>query len=293
MRHGVGWWLLLLLAMPLAAELRVAHVAPQGARDMRTEYPLAMLRLALAEAGVTYRLQQTEEMHQSRALKLLAHKQGIDVVWTMTSPEREASLRPIRIPLYKGLIGWRVLLVQREQLARFANIDSDQLSQLLAVQGHDWPDAQILQANGFNVLPVTGHESLFELLNRGRVQYFPRSVIEVLDEFNNHPDLALAIEPGLLLYYPTAIYFFVHPDNDTLAQALELGLERAIANGKFDALFNRMNGPMLAALKIPQRRVISLQNPLLPAATPLTRNQLWLQPQQCGAICTANAVPPP
>ena len=286
-------WLLLLLAMPLAAaELRVAHVAPQGVLDVRTEYPLALLRLALVEAGVDFRLQQTEEMHQSRALKLLEQDQGIDVVWTMTSVEREAKLRPIRIPLCKGLIGWRVLLVRGDQLGRFTGLEDDQLRQLSGGQGHDWPDTQILQANGFNVMPITGHESLFEMLNRGRIQHFPRSVIEVMDELNNHPDMALAIEPGLLLYYPTAFYFFVHPDNDALAKALEQGLERAIANGKFDALFNQVHGPMLAALNIQQRRVIALENPLLPAATPLARQQLWLLPQQCGTLCAPDVITP-
>lgn len=274
----------LLLSSVAAAELRVAHLTPQSDQDKREDYPLAVLQLALAESGASYRLQPVPYLNQSRALKLLELRQGIDVVWSMTSSEREAKLRPIRIPIDKGLLGWRVLLVREAQLPLFHHADLELLRQLIGGQGHDWPDLQILIANDFKVMPSSDYEALFALLAKDRIQYFPRGVIEVMDEWRNHRQMQLAIEPSLLLHYPAAIYFFVHPDNDALAQALEQGLERAIANGKFDALFNQMHGPVLDALKIPQRRVISLQNPLLPEATPLTRRALWLQPQQFGDL---------
>ncbi len=293
MRYVVLGWLWL-LAMPLAAEMRIAYAASaEGSSGILSEYSLAVLRLALDEAEVAYRLQPTSDVQQGRALKLLEHKQGLDVVWTMTSAEREASLRPIRFPIDKGLIGWRVLLVREEQLRRFVGLSDDQLRQLVGGQGHDWPDTPIWQENGFNVLPISGHDSLFEMLNRGRLQYFPRSVIEVMHDVEKYKDMSFAIEPGLLIYYPAAFYFFVHPDNEPLAQAIELGLERALANGKFDALFNRMLGPTLVALKIPERRVIVLNNLLLPAATPLSRKDLWLLPQECGRYCAGNSASAP
>lgn len=292
MKYRCGWLLLLGLWSGAAlAALQVTHLTPQNDQDKRDDYPLAVLQLALAESGVEHQLNPVSYLNQGRALKLLEQRQGVDVVWSMTSREREAKLRPIRFPIDKGLIGWRVLLVREAQLPLFHNMGLDLLRQLIAGQGHDWPDLQILKGNGFKVMPSSDYEALFALLAKDRIQFFPRSVNEVMDEWRAHPGMQLAIEPSLLLHYPAAIYFFVHPDNDALAQALELGLERAIANGKFDALFNQMHGPLLAALKIPQRRVIELHNPLLPAATPLARSQLWLQPQQCGAICGASATP--
>ena len=281
MKYGCGWLLLWSLWSGAAlATLSVTHLTPQNDQDKRDDYPLAVLQLALAESGVEHRLNPVSYLNQGRALKLLEQRQGVDVVWSMTSSEREAKLRPIRFPIDKGLIGWRVLLVREAQLPLFHNAGLDLLRQLIAGQGHDWPDLQILKGNGFKVMPSSDYEALFALLAKDRIQYFPRSVNEVMDEWRAHPDMQLAIEPSLLLHYPAAIYFFVHPDNELLAQTLELGLERALANGKFDALFNQMHGPLLAELNIGQRRIIELNNPLLPAATPVARRALWLQPQQ-------------
>lgn len=62
---------------------------------------------------------------QSRALLHLSGQDEMDVVWTMTSEDRERNFFPIRIPIYKGLIGWRVGLIQelrREKLAELENM---------------------------------------------------------------------------------------------------------------------------------------------------------------------------
>ena len=41
----------------------------------------------------------------------LASSQGtVDICWTMSTDERETQILPIRIPIDKGLIGWRIAL---------------------------------------------------------------------------------------------------------------------------------------------------------------------------------------
>lgn len=267
--------LLLLFSWPLSATQVITHVLPETADDSRARYPLALLKLALDHNGVDYRLQGSEGMPQNRALKLLALGQGVDVVWTMTSPEREAALRPIRIPIHKGLIGWRVLLIRSSDAGRFSTAGSDSLKLMIGGQGHDWPDRDILDSNGFAITPSPSYGGLFEMLASGRIDYFPRSVIEVVDELHAHGNKGLMIEPSLMLWYPTAMYYFVHPDNDQLAGLIERGLEAAIADGSFDRLFIQTHAPLLKALAVNQRRVIRLTNPLLPDATPLARTALW------------------
>ena len=271
----IALMLLLLLSWPLTATQVIRHVLPETADDTRPQYPLAMLKLALDHSGADYQLQGTTGMPQSRALKLMELGQGVDVVWTMTSREREVALRPIRIPLYKGLIGWRVPLINRNNASRFVGAGSDTLKLMIAGQGHDWPDLEILEGNGYSVTPSPNYGGLFEMLASGRIDYFPRSVIEVLDEARAHGDKGLMIEPSLMFWYPTAMYFFVRPDNDQLAGQIERGLEAAIADGSFDRLFNQTHQPILKALAVNQRRVIRLSNPLLPEATPLARKALW------------------
>jgi hypothetical protein len=73
--------------------------------DARGSYPIALLHLALEKSGTDYQLVPSgQAMSQHRTLRQLGSNNGLDVVWTMTSPEREKELRPIRIPIDRGLI---------------------------------------------------------------------------------------------------------------------------------------------------------------------------------------------
>ena len=110
-------------------------------------------------------------MEQDRSLRSLAEGRFVDVTWTMTSTEREASLRPIRIPLLKGLLGYRLFLIRNDD-RRFDSIrTAEELAPMQAGQGVGWPDVDILQAGGLSV--QTGHdfEGLFGMLERGRFDY--------------------------------------------------------------------------------------------------------------------------
>jgi hypothetical protein len=85
---------------------------------------------------------------------------------------------PIRIPLDKGLLGWRVALVNAATPDRLAGITNvRQLAGLLAGQVADWPDTAILRHAGLKVLTSQDYGNLFPMLQRNRFDYFPRSVI--------------------------------------------------------------------------------------------------------------------
>lgn len=283
---------LLAAALAVAAGLRpgpaaaagaaqtVRHPPIVGAVDRRAEYPLAALRLALEKAGVDAALVPAPvPMEQERAIRALASGQLIDVLWTVTSPERERRLRAVRVPFDRGLIGWRVLMVRRADVPRFAAVrDAGDLARLRGAQGHDWPDLAILRANGLDVIGTPSYASLFELLVRGRIDYVPRGVGEAIPEIGVHATRGLALEPRLVLHYPSAMYFFVHPDNAALAESIERGLRASFADGSLDRLLLQTYGEDLARLALARRERIGLANPLLPAATPLSMPGWWYQP---------------
>ncbi|GAB3254687.1 substrate-binding periplasmic protein [Chitinimonas naiadis] len=265
-------------AATLCPAQTVIYPRPETADDRRSDFPIELLKLALAQSRSGYTLQPSElTMFQSRSIAEVAAGTGrVHVLWSMTSREREQQLLAIRIPIDKGLLGWRVALVRQDDLARFASVrGASQLKTLNAGQGYDWPDLKILQFNGYRVTGSSSYDGLFKQLASGKIDYFPRSVIEVLEEAASSQSEGLAIEPTLLLHYPAARYFFVNKHNQGLATAIEQGLEAAIRNGSFEALFQRYHDGTIAQLNLNKRRVIELQNPLLPADTPLTRSELW------------------
>ena len=250
--------------------------------DPQMPYVRRLVDLALAHVGSRIEVKVVDlEMTQGRSLLELATGRGpIDLMWTMTDLQRETSgLLPVRIPIDRGLIGWRLLLVRQNDLPRWRRVRSlADLRDRVGGQGHDWPDTTILRANGLQVGTSSSYDALFRMLSAGRIDYFPRSILEVDAELANGRRPDLAIVPGLMLHYPAAAYFFVSPSRPDLAADLKAGLEAAAADGSFQRLHREFYGAVLKAHPIDPNRVIRLTNPQLPAATPLARREFWLQP---------------
>lgn len=204
--------------------------------------------------------------HQQRTLISL-EKQGVDLYWSMTSPERETLALPIKVPLFKGYIGKRALLTKETYLSRFENItELKQLTELTAVQGHDWPDTKILVHNGLPVRPLANYQAMFAVTADGRVDYFPRSFIEVGSELTAINNEQLVIVPNVFISYPSAFYFFVIKQKPELAKALYKGLTIMKKNGDFDALFSRYFVDDLKALPFDNNTIeIDLANPYFQA----------------------------
>jgi hypothetical protein len=265
----------------LAADTR-RLIYPRFNKDPNpdTWYPVQLLRWALSAANYPVELEATsEELPQLRSLHDLQRPNGrMHVMWTMTTAEREHQVLPVRIPIYRGLFGWRLLVARKERVEELRSIATlADLRRFTMMQGAQWPDTEILRSNGVPVMGSISYEAMFNQLRLGRADAFPRSVEEVNWEMGQYGD-GLAIVPDVALYYPTAIYYFVRPGDTELAAAIEVGLTRLRASGQFERLFNRFHGETLARAKLGQRRVIELTNPLLSPETPLGNKELWYRP---------------
>ena len=278
---------LLLIAFNTAAwadTLIVRHVRGESEEDARFVNKIELLKLALLKTEKTYgpfELQKTEtKMQQRRALISLAQGIYLDIVWTMTSNEREKELLPIRIPLQKGLLGHRIFIINQKDQPKFDKIRNfADLQNLAAGQGHDWPDTMILRTNKLEVVTSPTYDGLFSMLKNGRFDYFPRGVTEPWREVKTHKDLNLVVEKKILLRYRAPEYFFVNKNNKQLAKRLEEGLRMAIKDGSFDEVFNK-DPDVIKVFKyanIHNRLVFDLDNPFLPPLTPVNDKSLWLQ----------------
>jgi len=268
-----------------AHPVEVRHVRPESTSDQRHEYYLSMLRLALKKTeqldGKFHLVATQTHMFQSRGLEQLKKNKSVDIIWTMTTKEREAQLIPVRIPLLKGLLGHRIFIIRKGEESRFSRINTlVELKQLTAGQGSDWPDTQILKANGIKVVGSVNYDDLFGMLKYKRFDYFPRGVNEPWAEVKSHPNSKLMVEKTLLLHYPAPIYFFVNKNNTDLAHRLERGLRIALKDGSFNQVFRHhpANKEIFELANIKTRTVFKLHNPLLPKETPLQEKALWYVP---------------
>jgi len=275
-------WLTLFSALLLVAHSSaggveiVRYPIPESAADQRYDYPRKLLELALSKTRTAYRVEYPAvPMNQNRQIVELETGRSIDVAPLPSSAEREARLLPIRIPLNKGLLGWRLGLVRKGNTDRIAQVKTlADLKDLRIAQGHDWPDTQILNGNGLDVIKGSTYEGLFKMLESQRFDYFPRSVMEIWDEQEAHAS-TLEIEPHLALHYFYDSYFFVNKRNTKLAADITEGMEKAVADGSFNKLFNEHWGERVRKARLHERTVIELRNPLLTPETPSHRPELW------------------
>ncbi|WP_273048089.1 transporter substrate-binding domain-containing protein [Pseudoalteromonas sp.] len=224
----------------IANEVNIVHIAQeQREQYVPDDYLKKLLSKALVSAQYPADIRSVFiHPHQQRILIALDTK-SLDLYWSMSSPERESLAIAIKIPLFKGYIGKRALLASKDSLASFKGVNTiEQLSKLSAVQGHDWPDTKIMEFNGLHVRPLANYQAMFTLTSSGRIDYFPRSFIEVHSDLAANKQSNLSIVPNLFISYPTGCYFFVSKRKPELAEAIEKGLKIMQKNGEFDALFN-------------------------------------------------------
>lgn len=258
--------------------LHVVYPKTMDSLDEEVLYPLILLRTALKRSGYKYTLTPAAEvLGQNRVLKEI-EKGTIDVTWTMTDKEREERLLPIRVPLFKGLFGWRVMFINEQNLAHLSQLKTlDDLKSIYFLQGQDWPDTKILRDNGLVVSTSLDLEFLFVMLERGRGDLFPRSILEIKDEyavFKNQ--MPLAVLPQLMLKYKSPIYFFFNKNDPEIAKAVNKGLKIMRETGEFDELFYKYNGEIIKNAHLHDKIVIELRNYDLPRLTPVNDKSLWL-----------------
>lgn len=246
------------------AVMKIKHSHIGGSFTKDDIYFLSLLKLALekskAEFGPYQLIGAPLPMLQQRAIAETIDNR-LDVIWTMTSPERETKLKPIRVPALRGLGGFRIFLIRADEQARFEQIQSEaQLKKIAAGQGRYWPDSDILLANDYRLIQAADHATLMKMLRFKRFDYMPRSVHEIWSEVDLFDDIK--VEETLAIYYPSPFYFFVNNDNALLYERIKLGLHKAINDGSFQTFFE--NEPssknVLAHSKLNKRKIFRLEN---------------------------------
>jgi hypothetical protein len=252
--------------------------------DQRYSYRIELLKLALDKTVDTdgpYALEpETQEMTQSRGLAFLAHRGTINVAFLPTNVEREKTFLPIRIPILRGILGYRVFIIHKDNSRLFSNAETfkDLKKHCSAGFGAQWADLVILAENGIKVVKTAKYESLFVMLENKRFHYFPRGINEAWNEIetfsSKYPDLV--VEPHLAFYYPYPVYFFVNKNDTFLAVRIEKGLSLALADGSFKALFFKYHKDLINRANLSDRKLFRLKNPTLPPGTPEPDTSWWL-----------------
>jgi hypothetical protein len=255
---------------------------PASQLDASYDYYVQLLQLALNKTSsvpTQFDLIPIKDKNRTNWPRLL-NDGLIDIVWSGTSIEREQQAKPIRIPLLRGLLGYRVFLIHQANRSLFEDIQEAKLKKLIACQEAHWPDSEILAQNGYNLLRVTQYQLMFKMVEKRRCDYFPRAIFEARPELINaiqeYPHLAIA--ETVVLHYQFPVYFFVNHQQNALAEQIELGLRIALNDGSFLALMQQ-HPAIKHVFPLSQwhnKQFFELHNLTLPSQTPLAEAALWL-----------------
>ncbi len=282
----LGGLFLALCSSALKAEtMSFVYPPPEAAGDERHLYYWQLLDAALASNRDKYGDYATaaysDPMTFQRAAAEVASGKGrVNIVSRATSLDLEKRLRPIRIPLDKGLLGLRMFLVMPETQARLDRVATlDELKRFTIGQSSSWTDARILESAGFKLVLSDTYTPLFAMLGARRFDLFSRGAIEIAAEWRTFresvPDLA--IEKRFALHYPMPRYFFVSrtEEGERMAERIEDGLQRIRRSGEFERRYQSWKKLVFKDIQLAGRIVFKLPNPELSSETPLDDKYWW------------------
>jgi hypothetical protein len=269
---------LLLVSSVWGLEVRAAM---KSKYDTTNEYPIALLKFILDKSGVPYTITFADVgvTTQAREIALLKANELINIGWYGTSADLERDLVPVRYPIWRGLLGHRVFIINKNSQPAFDKINTlEDLRKFRGEQGIGWSDIQILENSGL-MQNESPYDTIFAKINAGRSDYFARGITEAFREIEAvTPDFPnLVVERHVLLVYRFAAFFFTNKENPELAHALEEGFRRAYADGSFLKFFNNYPAvkAVMAQANLRNRVRIDIPNPLLTPETRAIPEMYW------------------
>jgi len=241
-------------------------------------YVVRALELALSyDSTVSYVVDTYDgDLPKTRAFEKMRNGVEVDVVFGGATIEREKTYLPIRYPLLKGLNGWRIPLIHKESKLDFTQVQSiSNLKQYTAGSFYNWSDTGVLMDNELPVVKASNYAALYNMLDKKRFDYFPRSILEIDSDYNNFKHYNIEISMDLIVHYPTAYYFYVSKTNSELAERIESGVMKAHKDGKMAELFWQHHGDIIERYTKHNPNIIRLQNNFLSPETPLDQADLW------------------
>ena len=243
----------------------IVYQVPESSTDFRSQYAVELLQLILKNTDTQRKTKPLKTTASQDRVLMLLNDGVIDVFWSGASKFRNQEFTPIEFPIYKGLLGYRLVLVNSEQpdlLAKTRTLEA--LKKFTVGQGGDWPDTRVYSENGFVVQTTSTYEGLFNMLSKKRFDLFPRSIVEVWRELESFGSYDITLDEHILIHYPFAMFYYVRKNDKKLAALLNLGFQRIKDNGQFDELFYHYYGDIINKAHIPSRNVIEMPNSLFP-----------------------------
>jgi ABC-type amino acid transport substrate-binding protein len=252
--------------------------------DEKHRYKIEIIETAMnltaPEFGPYKIITQGPSTSIQRAILEIKSGKTINTYFAVTTNEWEQNTNAIKIPIRRGILNFRLLMINKEKLSLFEKITTiKELKKLKVGLRSGWATTRQLKNQGFNVVETSSYNGLFNMLSSGRIDYIPRGINEIYQELELFKDKLpnLMVEPKISLRTPTPFYIFVSPNQTRLAERLEVGLEMMVKNKDLLKIFINRYSQFLEKADLHKRLLINIKNKELPSGTPLKRKELWFE----------------
>lgn len=265
----------------LAKDTLIVKYPLTSTNSDRDSYQLDLIKFLLEKSQKPYIIKPSKEIYtQAKIIRELKSGEEINIYWMGTSPQLEEEFATLRYPIYRGLLGHRVFIINKNDQKIFNNITTlGELQKFKGAQGIGWSDIAILEASGLEQ-HSTKYENIFKMIHRGgRVSYFSRGLNEAFSEVKHRKNQLknITVEKNIVLVYPFAMFLFVTPQNKKLYNGLQKGFELSYKDGSFVKFF--YNHPKIKqSIKesnLNQRTRIEIPNPFLTPKTADIDSDFW------------------
>jgi len=258
------------------------RVGVERGEDTIFKYEIGVIELALEKAGGDHTLVLADvgDANQNRMVEQLASGEAdFDVMFTGIDQERFDKLLTVPIPMQRGLLGHRIMIVSDESADKMSGVKSmDDLKGITIGSGTGWPDTHILRQAGLKV-EDSKYDNLFKMVAGGRIDGFARGAAEPFMEVEarkaDHPNLK--VDNEVLIVYPFDMFLFLSKNDTARYDILLSGLQKAYADGSFMAYFEAhpQIREVFEQAGLDNRVRFEIENPLLPAAIAEIPDQYW------------------
>lgn len=172
----------------------------------------------------------------------------------------------LEYPVFYGMLGLRNLIVTSDGEQTLASLDNvDGFKQLVAGQGSNWVDVEILTSNDIPVIEAQLFDALFPMLDKNRFDYLPLSILEAQTALHTKGVQynRLFINRDVAIFYPLPFYLFVNSEKPELAKRLAKGLQRAQYDGSLERLFRKHFSYVEPLLEESTKKLLIYKSPLL------------------------------
>lgn len=252
--------------------------------DKRLEYKSDVIKQALEltvpEFGAYEYKIINIRMNRHRALTTIIRGLPSNIYISPANEEWNKKTIPIKIPIRRGLLNYRLLLINKVDLPKFSAVNTrDDLKVLTAGVQSGWVTTEVLRAAQMDYVETQSFDGLFTLLDNQHFNYIPRAIYEIFDELKVRQDLLenVIIEPTLAIHLPMPTYIYVSPTEPRVAKRLEAGLRIMLENGDLDRTLQKFYADDIKRANLKNRKIIKIDNPYYKDNDLLDDKSLWYQ----------------